>query len=176
MNRRLWRWLLAAAATFVAALGGLGLSAGAASAGQYPASQSSPAAGVSQHVVIVGISGLRWTDVSAAATPALWRVASAGSPGSLVDYAILPHTCPADAWLTMNAGNRARFPHTEKGPCPGLPAVSGRSGAGATAAGTIPAQITAMSSLKRFNQQFHTSPQWGLLRSEERRVGKECRL
>jgi hypothetical protein len=160
VNRRLWRWLLAGVATLVAALGGLGVSAGAASAGE-----SSPAAAVSQHVVIVGISGLRWTDVSAATTPALWRVASEGSPGSLVDYAILPHTCPADAWLTMNAGNRARFPHTEKGPCPGLPTVSERSGAGATTAGTTPAQITAMSALTRFNQQFHTSPQWGLLAS-----------
>jgi hypothetical protein len=160
VNRRLWRWILASAATLLAALGGLGVSAGAARAGE-----SGPAAGVSQHVVIVGISGLRWTDVSAASTPALWRVASEGSPGSLVDYAILPHTCPADAWLTMNAGNRARLPHTEKGPCPALPTVTGRSGAGATVAGTTPAQITAMSSLTRFNQQFHTSPQWGLLAS-----------
>ncbi|HEX3750623.1 MAG TPA: hypothetical protein VHW06_08685 [Streptosporangiaceae bacterium] len=171
MNRRLWRWILAGAATLVAALGGLGVSAGAASAGQYPASQISPAAGVSQHVVIVGISGLRWTDVSAASTPALWRVTSEGSPGSLVDYAILPHTCPADAWLTMNAGNRARLPHTEKGPCPGLPTVTARSGAGATAAGTTPAQIAAMPTLTRFNQQFHTSPQWGLLASAAGRGG-----
>ena len=29
-------------------------------------------------VVLVGIPGLRWSDVSAAGTPALWRLASAG--------------------------------------------------------------------------------------------------
>ncbi|HXP57590.1 MAG TPA: hypothetical protein VN847_21680, partial [Streptosporangiaceae bacterium] len=165
MNRRLWRWLLAGAATLVAALGGLGVGASAASAGQYSAAQASGAAAVSQHVVVVGLSGLRWTDVSAARTPALWRVTSQGSPGSLVDYAILPHTCPADAWLTLNAGNRARLPHSEKGPCPALPAVTARSGAAPSPAGTTPARITAMGSLTRFNQQFHTSPQWGLLAS-----------
>ncbi len=75
-------------------------------------------------MVIVGISGLRWTDVSARHTPALWRVTSEGSPGSMVDYAILPHTCPGDAWLTMNAGNRAQTQHGEKAPCPALPAVT----------------------------------------------------
>lgn len=147
-----------------AALGVVGTNAGTASA----ASKGSP---VPRPVVIVGISGLRWADVSAARTPALWRVASGGSPGSLVDYAILPHTCPADAWLTLNAGNRARVPHTEKGPCPALPAVTvspggTRSSGGPGSSGrTAPAQITAMPSLTRFNQQFHTSPQWGLLAS-----------
>ncbi len=144
-----------------AALGVVGANAGAARAG---VTAAGPA--VSGPVVVVGISGLRWTDVSAAATPALWRVTSDGSPGSLVDYAILPHTCPEDAWLTMNAGNRARAPHTEKGPCPVLPAVTADpSGATASPAGTTPAQIAAMPGLTRFNQQFHTSPQWGLLAS-----------
>jgi len=33
-----------------------------------------------RHVVVVGISGLRWSDVSATATPTLWRLA--GQPGS----------------------------------------------------------------------------------------------
>ena len=153
--------MLGGVCALAAALGVVGANAGAASAG---VTAAGPA--VSGPVVIVGISGLRWTDVSAAATPALWRVTSDGSPGSLVDYAILPHTCPADAWLTMNAGNRARAPHTEKGPCPVLPAVTtDPSGATASPAGTTPAQIAAMPALTRFNQQFHTSPQWGLLAS-----------
>src|ERR1700749_331382 len=116
-----------------AALGVVGTGAGAASAASTGA--SGPA--VAEHVVIVGISGLRWTDVSGTRTPALWRVASGGSPGSLVDYAILPHTCPADAWLTMNAGNRAQVPHDEKGACPALPAVTvDRDRATADPAGT----------------------------------------
>ena len=68
-----------------------------------------------RHVVVVGISGLRWSDVSAAATPTLWRLAGQGSVGSLVDYAVLPLTCPADAWLTLNAGARAQSDHTNAG-------------------------------------------------------------
>ena len=153
--------MLGGVCALAAALGVVGANAGAARAG---VTAAGPA--VSGPVVVVGISGLRWTDVSAAATPALWRVTSDGSPGSLVDYAILPHTCPEDAWLTMNAGNRARAPHTEKGPCPVLPAVTADpSGATASPAGTTPAQIAAMPGLTRFNQQFHTSPQWGLLAS-----------
>ncbi|HEY2277546.1 MAG TPA: hypothetical protein VGI00_04275, partial [Streptosporangiaceae bacterium] len=173
MNRRLWRWVLSGVGMLAAALGVLGANAGAASAGVTAAGSA-----VSGPVVIVGISGLRWTDVSAAATPALWRVTSDGSPGSLVDYAILPHTCPEDAWLTMNAGNRARAAHIEKGPCPALPAVTavpaataGPSGAAASPAGTTPAQVAAMPALTRFNQQFHTSPQWGLLASAAGRGG-----
>ena len=72
----------------------------------------------------------------------------------------------------MNAGNRARAPHTEKGPCPVLPAVTADpSGATASPAGTTPAQIAAMPGLTRFNQQFHTSPQWGLLASAPRAAG-----
>ncbi len=165
MKRRLWRWLLAGAAMLAAALGVVGANAGAASAGVTGSGVSGSGPAVSGHVVIVGISGLRWTDVSAAATPALWQVTSAGSPGSLVDYALLPHTCPADAWLTLNAANRARLPHSEKGPCPALPAVTVNSGTAASSAGTSPAEVAAMPSLTRFNQQFHTSPQWGLLAS-----------
>ena len=61
-----------------------------------------------RHVVVVGISGLRWSDVSASATPTLWRLAGQGSVGSLVDYAVKPLTCPADGWLTLNAGARAQ--------------------------------------------------------------------
>jgi hypothetical protein len=144
-----------------AALGVAGAGAGAASA----ASTGAGATTVAKHVVIVGISGLRWTDVSAAGTPALWQVAAGGSPGSLVDYAILPHTCPADAWLTVNAGNRARVPHGEKGPCPALPAVTASAASGAGAGQATPARIAAMPALTRYNQQFHTSPQWGLLAS-----------
>ena len=81
-----------------------------------------------RHVVVVGISGLRWSDVTPAATPTLWRLAGQGSVGSLVDYAVLPLTCPADAWLTLNAGARAQSDHTNAA-CGAFPAVDpGRNG------------------------------------------------
>ncbi len=117
---------------------------------------------VAPHVVIVGLPGLRWSDVSASATPALWAVARAGSAGSLVAFAVVPHTCPADAWLTLNGGDRAQAPHAGKGPCPALPAVT----AGPGRAGVPgPARVAAMPSLVSYNRGFHYGPRWGLLAS-----------
>jgi hypothetical protein len=164
VTRRFWRWVLAGLAVLAAALGAAGTGAGVASAST-GAGAAAGAPAVARHVVIVGISGLRWTDVSARRTPALWRVTSGGSPGSLVDYAILPHTCPGDAWLTMNAANRAQTNHGEKASCPALPAVTtGKPGTGAHGV-TSPARVAAMPGLIRYNREFHNSPQWGLLAS-----------
>src|SRR5580704_8497977 len=106
-----------------------------------------------RHVVVVGISGLRWSDVSPAATPTLWRLAGQGSVGSLVDYAVLPLTCPADGWLTLNAGARAQADHTNAA-CGAFPAVV-PAGTGAV--------VPAMGSLETYNNQFHNNPNWGLL-------------
>src|ERR1700683_1890966 len=64
-----------------------------------------------KHVVIVGLSGLRWSDVSQASTPTLWRLAGRGSVANLVDYAVLPPTCPADGLLPPKAGARAAARH-----------------------------------------------------------------
>ena len=105
------------------------------------------------HVVVVGLSGLRWSDVSPAATPTLWRLAGQGSVGNLVDYAVLPLTCPADGWLTLNAGARAQSGHTNAA-CGAFPAVR-PEGAGASVPG-LPAVET-------YNHRFRNSPDWGLL-------------
>src|ERR1700728_1022488 len=121
-----------------------------------PAGPQVTAAAPARHVVIVGLSGLRWSDVSASVTPTLWRLAGEGSVGSLVDYAVLPLTCPADGWLTLNAGARAQSDHTDAA-CGAFPAVV-PSGAGA--------QVTALPALESYNNQFHTTPSWGLLSRE----------
>jgi len=122
-------------------LGGLGPQAHAA---------VTPAPAPARHVVIVGISGLTWNDVTPSATQELWRLAAAGSVGSLVDYAQEPHACPADGWLTLNSAARAQGPR----PCTSLPAVT-RAGDGAT--------VTAMPTIVQDNAPFHESPDWGLL-------------
>jgi len=106
-----------------------------------------------QHVVVVGLSGLRWSDVTEARTPTLWRLAGQGSVGNLVDYAVLPLTCPADGWLTLNAGARAQSDHTNAA-CGAFPAVR-PDGAGASVPG-LPA-------LETYNHRFHNNPDWGLL-------------
>ena len=149
-------WLAAAGAALCAALavplaGALGMAAHAAQAraaqAQGPASQA-----LARHVVLVGISGLTWSDVTPASTQKLWRLAAAGSVGSLVDYAQQPVACPADGWLTLNSAARAQGPR----PCAALPAVV-QDGPGA--------RIPALPAIIRANLPYHESPQWGLLGS-----------
>jgi len=121
-----------------------------------PAANAQPkAAQPAKHVVIVGVSGLRWSEVSPTATPALWRLASEGSVGSLVDYAVLPLTCPADGWLTLNTGARAQSDHSDA-TCGAFPAVV-PAGQGA--------EVPGLSALESYNTQFHNTPDWGLLTS-----------
>jgi hypothetical protein len=121
-----------------------------------------PRAAAAIHMVLVGIGGLRWSDVSPTTTPALWRLAGRGSVGSLAVSGIYPRTCPADGWLTLNAAARAAVPHAASGPCPAVPAVTVHPSRGHL--GTpLPARVSRMPGLVRYNAQFHYNPQWGLL-------------
>jgi hypothetical protein len=113
-------------------------------------------------VVLVGIGGLRWSDVSPTTTPALWRLAGHGSVGSLVVGGIHPRTCPADGWLTLNAAARAAVPHAASGPCPAVPAVTAYPSRGHPGAPS-PAWVSRMPGLVSYNARFHYNPQWGLL-------------
>ncbi|MGH3164458.1 MAG: hypothetical protein ACRDN0_01010, partial [Trebonia sp.] len=76
----------------------------------FPTTGATAAAGTAgsatpvRHVVIVGISGLRWAEVTPADAPVLWHLAQNGSAGDLADYAQQSSACPADGWLTLNAG------------------------------------------------------------------------
>ena len=151
MNRVLrWAGRSAAGVALCAALAPVLLSSIARAA---PAPRSSARTGRPvAHVVIVGVSGLRWIYADAASAPAFWRLANQGSVGDLVDYAEYPLACPDDGWLTLNGGARAQGPR----PCAVLPAVL-KSGVGA--------RIPAMARIVDYNQQFHQSPDWGLLAS-----------
>jgi hypothetical protein len=80
------------------ASGLLGLG-GAAATGEPP-----PAA---DQVVVVGVAGLRWTDVSTSHTPTLAKLASDGSVGSLSVRTAPSVTCSAEGWLTLGAGTYA---------------------------------------------------------------------
>jgi hypothetical protein len=126
---------------------------GAAVLAASPAAARTPAAAPARHVVVVGLSGLRWNEASPTVTPTLWRLAGQGSVGSLVDYAVQALTCPADGWLTLNGGARAQSDHTGAG-CGTFPAVD-PAGAGAT--------VPALPALITYNRRFHNDPSWGLL-------------
>jgi hypothetical protein len=146
VNRRAWLGCVAAALCAVLAIPLLAVLVTQAHA----AGPQKPASAQARHVVIVGISGLTWNLVTRADMPELWHLAAAGSVGSLVDYAQQPLSCPADGWLTLNSAARAQGPR----PCTSLPAV--------TTVGTG-AQVAAMPQIIQYNQQFHESPDWGLL-------------
>lgn len=66
-----------------------------------------------EHVVVVGVPGLTWQDVSRSRTPALWSMAGDGSSGLLSTRAAVSQTCPWDGWITLGAGNRAVYPRPD---------------------------------------------------------------
>jgi hypothetical protein len=135
-----------ACAVFLAALAALAARA-AAAGGTGDGTAAAPV----RHVVIVGVSGLRWAEVTRAAAPALWRLARSGSVGDLVDYAQRPLACPADGWLTLNSGARAAAPL----PCGAEPGVVPDGSGGA--------RIPAMAGIIGYNRRFRENPDWGLL-------------
>jgi hypothetical protein len=87
-------------------------------------------------VVLIGVGGLRWSDIEEPETPTLWRLVGRGSVGSISVRTVKPVTCPIDAWLTLSAGQRAlgspsNSPSVSPSPagddasCPPLPQVRG---------------------------------------------------
>jgi len=113
------------------------------------------------HVILAGIGGLRWSDISPAVTPTLWRLASQGSAGSLDVTGISLRTCPVDGWLTLNSAARVSAPHPAAGRCPADPAVLPSSAhAGST---PVPARIPRFPALASYNARFSENPQWGQL-------------
>ena len=87
--------------------------------------------GTTDHVVIVGVPGLRWDDLSPDATPHLWRLAEQGAIGGLAARSAHRPTCAADGWLTLGAGNWAAYTARPSiGSCPSVNVTIEPSGAG----------------------------------------------
>lgn len=91
--------------------------AGMTTATTAPAGATTPTGGP---VVLVGVPGLRWDDISPRETPNLWRLARSGSIGNLSVRATTSLTCPIDGWLTVSAGQRASLHGRAHAVC-GLP-------------------------------------------------------
>ncbi len=75
-------------------------------------------------VVIVGVPGLRWSDVTPESTPKLWELGERSSVGQMSSRSARSRTCPADGWVQLGTGNRARYPIPEdpvEGSCQPLP-------------------------------------------------------
>jgi len=86
-----------------------GLLAGLAVLALPHASATAAEGPAAEHVVVVGVPGLRWQDVTPDGTPQLWDAAGDGSIGALTVRAARSTTCVLDGWVTLGAGNRARF-------------------------------------------------------------------
>ena len=104
-------------------------------------------------VVVIGIGGLRWSDISASKTPAIWRLAEAGSVGSLVTTSVQTVTCPDDAWLTLNAGRRAAAPPRGGTACAPVPVGRGTG------------RVMDMKAVTAYNRTTDYQPSFGTLAS-----------
>jgi hypothetical protein len=82
-------------------------------------------------VVVVGVPGLVWSDVTAEQTPAIRALAEDAAIGALSVRAARSTTCLIDGWATLGAGNRARFPGPEDSvppvPLPTVPLPDGEA-------------------------------------------------
>lgn len=72
-----------------------------------PASTGGTPAEPAGHVILVGVPGIRWADISRTRTPRLFATAEDGGIASLSVRTVAASTCVTDAWLTLSAGRRA---------------------------------------------------------------------
>lgn len=86
--------------------------------------------------VLVGVAGLRWTDVGRSTTPTLWTMIDEGAVASMSVGLGSTAICPLDAWTALSAGRRLpAVPGTAPDvgtppdePTPGEPAEPGDAG------------------------------------------------
>jgi len=82
-------------------LGTASIGAGAAQAAQAAAGNAP-----SGRVVVIGIDGLQWSDVTQQGMPTLFGLVGHSDIASLVTRVPTDSTCPGDGWLTLNTGSR----------------------------------------------------------------------
>ena len=63
-------------------------------------------------VVLVGTSGIRWTDVGAGTTPELAALVDDAALGTLAVRSISAYACPVDGWYAVSSGRLAAGPPT----------------------------------------------------------------
>lgn len=83
-------------------------------------SPAEPAEPERPFVTVIGIPGLRWSDVTPEATPALWELAGGSAVAAMSVRTALPTACPLDGWLTLNSGARSIAPRDD-GDCTPVP-------------------------------------------------------
>lgn len=102
------------------------------------AEDPAPAAAGTEHVVVIGVPGLRWRDVEPSTMPVLWQLVGESATGQMSVRSTRARTCPVDGWVQLGTGNRARYPSVEgaePNTCPDIPRTVPRDGGGATVDG-----------------------------------------
>ncbi|USQ80269.1 hypothetical protein NF556_00990 [Ornithinimicrobium faecis] len=74
-------------------------------------------------VVVIGVPGLSWSDITRDSTRALWSLAEEGAAGGLIVRGAHVVTCPADGWLTLGAGQRAAADDDGEQDCQVVPEI-----------------------------------------------------
>jgi hypothetical protein len=101
---RLRRLLASSAALGAGLLAAAGFGAAPAHAA---AAAAAPGPAPSGHVVVIGVEGLEWSDVTESGMPSLYTMVNTGDIATLVTRGAANSTCPADGWLTLGTGSRA---------------------------------------------------------------------
>ncbi|MCW2888610.1 MAG: hypothetical protein JWL58_5472 [Streptosporangiaceae bacterium] len=115
------------------------------------ADHTGPAGG--RRVVLLGMPGLIWSDITETGTPALWRLTAQGSAAALSVRTTTVTTCSVEGWLTISAGQRARLAH---GDCALPPAP-------ATIPGDPAATAPGWAAIRKDNAQTSYQAEVGLL-------------
>src|SRR5690625_2870499 len=72
-------------------------------------------------IVVIGIGGLLWADISRTETPALFELVNESDLSSLSVRTDGEVTCPTDGWLTLATGRRTLAAERGTDPVCGLP-------------------------------------------------------
>jgi hypothetical protein len=126
-------------------------------------------------VVVLGVDGLEWGDVTAQTMPTLATLSGQGAVASLVTRTAGNTTCPADGWLTLGTGSRSTGGRVLAAPrgsdplstapqpgCPAPPAAPSTRG---------PYTVPGYSSYRATNAVAGTGPYFGALAAPVRTAG-----
>ncbi|WP_211302650.1 hypothetical protein [Allonocardiopsis opalescens] len=96
--------------------------------GAIAAATAEPALGAPQ-VVVIGVPGVRWDDITPEGTPTLWGMVGDAALANLSIRTVTSRTCPVDGWLSLSAGQRATWPRADHSVCelPEDPDIDGSS-------------------------------------------------
>src|SRR5690242_10926430 len=119
-----------------------------------------------ESLVVVGLGGLSWDDVSAKETPTLWGLLRDGSAASVSVKSLRLTTCPTDGWATVSAGEAAGPDTNEARPtCSSLPSVAGDATSGS--------RVIGFDELARASREAEFRAKLGLL-GDSFAAGKTC--